>query len=88
MPDPPAGSRTALEGCGWSAARLGGWYFRSAGEPAETTDGALFEVRPGPVSGRGDWGRPQRIRARAVTAGLAVAAVAAATARHRRAARR
>jgi short-subunit dehydrogenase len=62
---------------GWSAARLGGWYFRSAGRPAAATDGALFEARPGPVSGRGGWGRPQRIRARALTAGLALAATAA-----------
>jgi short-subunit dehydrogenase len=64
------------------AARLGGWYFRSAGEPAEPFDGALFEVRSAPVSGRGGWGRPQRMRARAVVAGLTVAAgVAAAVVR-------
>jgi short-subunit dehydrogenase len=56
------------------AARLGGWYFRSAGEPSEPFDGALFEVRPAPVSGRGGWGRTQRMRARAVVAGLTVAA--------------
>jgi short-subunit dehydrogenase len=57
-----------------AAARLSGWYFRSAGEPSEPFDGALFAVRPAPVSGRGGWGRPQRMRARAVVAGLAVAA--------------
>jgi short-subunit dehydrogenase len=56
------------------AARLGGWYFRSVGEPSEPADGALFGVRPAAVSGRGGWGRPQRIRARAVVAGMAVAA--------------
>lgn len=79
----------APETVGRSAAHLGGWYFRRAGEPAGPTDGALFEVRPGPVSGRGGWGRPQRIRARALAAGLAVAAAAIATAggaRRRRAA--
>jgi NAD(P)-dependent dehydrogenase (short-subunit alcohol dehydrogenase family) len=56
------------------AARLDGWYFRSAGEPSEPADGALFGVRPAPVSGRGGWGRAQRMRARAALAGLAVAA--------------
>jgi hypothetical protein len=59
---------------GRAAARLSGWYFRSAGEPFEPSDGALFDVRPAPVSGRGGWGQPQRMRARAVVAGLAVAA--------------
>jgi hypothetical protein len=67
---------------GRAAGRLGGWYFRSAGEPSEPFDGALFDIRPAPVSGRGDWGRPQRMRARALAAGLAVAAgVAAAVVR-------
>jgi hypothetical protein len=69
---------------GRAAARLGGWYFRSAGEPSEPSDGALFGVRPGPVSGRGGWGRPQRMRARAAVAGLTVAAgVTAAVVRSR-----
>ncbi|WP_250006214.1 SDR family oxidoreductase [Actinoplanes sp. M2I2] len=65
---------------GTLSARLGGWYFGRAGEPAEPTDGALFEVRPAPVSGRGGWGLPQRRRARAVVAGVAVVGLAAATA--------
>jgi len=76
---------------GRAAARLGGWYFRGAGDPAEATDGALFEVRPGPVSGRGGWGRPQRTGARILAAGLAATAAAtavAAGARGRRTARR
>jgi hypothetical protein len=64
----------AAEPVGRIAARLGGWYFRSAGEPSEPFDGALFEVRPAPVSGRGGWGRAQRMRARAAVAGLTVAA--------------
>ncbi|WP_250033802.1 SDR family NAD(P)-dependent oxidoreductase [Paractinoplanes maris] len=65
---------------GRAAARLGGWYFRSAGEPSGPSDGALFDVRPAPVSGRGGWGRPQRLRARAAAAGLAVVAGATAAA--------
>jgi hypothetical protein len=71
----------APDAVGRAAARLGGWYFRSAGEPAEPFDGALFGVRPAPVSGRGGWGRPQRMRARAVVAGLAVAAAVTAAVR-------
>ena len=58
------------------AARLGNWYFGRAGEPAELTDGALFGVRPAPVSGRGGWGRAERRRARVLAAGLATAGLA------------
>jgi NAD(P)-dependent dehydrogenase (short-subunit alcohol dehydrogenase family) len=70
------------------AARLAGWYFGRAGEPAEPTDGALFAVRPGPVSGRGGWGYEQRMKARTVVASVAVAGLAgaAATRARRRAA--
>jgi short-subunit dehydrogenase len=75
----------APDAVGRAAARLSGWYFRSAGEPSEPSDGALFGVEPAPVSGRGGWGRPQRMRARVVVAGLAAAAgVAAAVVRSAR----
>ena len=57
------------------SAHLGRWYFLRAGEPAAPTDGALFGTRPAPVSGRGGWGRPQRLRARALAAGVAAGLV-------------
>lgn len=56
------------------AAQLGGWYFLRAGEPANATDGGLFTARPGPASGRGGWGRRQRLTARVVAASAAAVA--------------
>jgi short-subunit dehydrogenase len=70
------------------AARLGRWYFLRAGEPADPYDGALFGTRPAPVSGRGGWGRPQRLRARALALGVAAAAGVAVAGAARNAVRR
>jgi NADP-dependent 3-hydroxy acid dehydrogenase YdfG len=66
------------------AARLGGWYFLQAGEPATATDGGLFTARPGPASRRGGWGRRQRFTARSVAASAAVTAAAVAALRQAR----
>ncbi|MGY1783995.1 SDR family NAD(P)-dependent oxidoreductase [Geodermatophilus sp. SYSU D00698] len=64
-------------------ARVLGRHLLRAGRPDGPTDGALFTPSPGPALVRGDWGGPQRRRGRVVagTAGLAGAAVWAATRR-------
>jgi NAD(P)-dependent dehydrogenase (short-subunit alcohol dehydrogenase family) len=62
-------------------ARLGGRYLFHTGPPGTDSDGGLFETVQGEATARGDWGIPQRARARRVVAlgtfaGLAGASVA------------
>src|SRR5215204_5327697 len=62
-------------------ARLGGRYLFHTGPPGTDSDGGLFETVQGEAAARGDWGIPQRARARRVVAlgtfaGLAGASVA------------
>jgi hypothetical protein len=66
------------------AARLGGRFFLTGGEPAPHTAGGLFDTRPSPAVGRGGWGRPERARARGIAAGVAVLAGVATAVRFRR----
>jgi NAD(P)-dependent dehydrogenase (short-subunit alcohol dehydrogenase family) len=56
-------------------ARLGGRYLFRAGPPAADSDGGLFETVPGEAAARGDWGIPQRARARRVATVVALAGV-------------
>jgi NAD(P)-dependent dehydrogenase (short-subunit alcohol dehydrogenase family) len=72
----------APDTAGRLAARLGRWYFLRAGEPAPATPGGLFTTRPAPVRTRGDWGRPQRTRARLALSAAAAATLATLAARH------
>ncbi|MGY1693102.1 SDR family NAD(P)-dependent oxidoreductase [Geodermatophilus sp. SYSU D01105] len=60
------------------AARLGRRYLLGSGPPAPPDPGALFGPVPGPAEPRGDWGRPQRRRARLAAASLALVGAAAA----------
>ena len=62
--------------------RLGGRFLFRSGPPADASDGGLFETVPARAEVRGDWGLPERARARraaalaAAFAGLAGASVA------------
>jgi NAD(P)-dependent dehydrogenase (short-subunit alcohol dehydrogenase family) len=69
----------APDSTGRLAARLGGRFLFRSGPPADATDGGLFETVAGRAEARGDWGMPERRRARrAVAIGAAVAAGASA----------
>src|SRR5215218_8039345 len=60
-------------------ARLGGRFLFHSGPPADASDGGLFETVAGRAEARGDWGMPERRRARlAVAIGAALAAGASA----------
>jgi NAD(P)-dependent dehydrogenase (short-subunit alcohol dehydrogenase family) len=69
----------APDSTGRLAARLGGRFLFRSVPPADATDGGLFETVAGRAEARGDWGMPERRRARrAVAIGAAVAAGASA----------
>ena len=64
---------------GGLAARLGRQFLFRSGPPADASDGGLFKTVAGRAEARGDWGMPERRRARrAVTIGAALAAGASA----------
>src|SRR5215211_6252591 len=61
------------------AARLGRHFLFRSGPPADASDGGLFETVAGRAEARGEWGMPERRRARrAVAIGAALAAGASA----------
>ena len=62
------------------AARLGGRFLFRSGPKADASDGGLFETVAGKAEARGDWGMPQRRRARRAAAIVAVLAAGASTA--------
>jgi hypothetical protein len=64
----------APDATGRLTARLGRWFFLSAGAPAGATDGGLFGPRPGEAKVRGGWGEPQRGQARRAAVGVAIGA--------------
>ena len=64
----------APDAAGRLVARLGGRYLFGSGPAAPDSDGGLFEMVAGRAEARGDWGAPERRRARqtvAIVAGLA-----------------
>jgi short-subunit dehydrogenase len=65
----------APDSTGRLAARLGRHFLFRSGPPADASDGGLFETVAGRAEARGDWGMPERRRARrAVAIGAALAA--------------
>jgi NAD(P)-dependent dehydrogenase (short-subunit alcohol dehydrogenase family) len=69
----------APDSTGRLAARLGKHFLFRSGPPADASDGGLFETVAGRAEARGDWGMPERKRARrAVAIGAALAAGASA----------
>jgi short-subunit dehydrogenase len=54
----------APDSTGRLAARLGRHFLFRSGPPADATDGGLFETVAGRAEARGDWGMPERRRAR------------------------
>jgi hypothetical protein len=77
----------APDAVGRVGARLGRWFFFSAGRAADATAGGLFSTQRAPAESRGGWGEPQRGRARlagaAVASSLAVAGATVGLARRR-----
>jgi NAD(P)-dependent dehydrogenase (short-subunit alcohol dehydrogenase family) len=64
----------ASDPTGRLAGRLGGRFLFRSGPPADDSDGGLFETVAGRAEARGDWGAPERRRARqtvAIVVGLA-----------------
>jgi hypothetical protein len=53
---------------GCLAARLGGRFLFRSGPPSDASDGGLFETVPAKAEVRGDWGIPERRRARRAVA--------------------
>jgi short-subunit dehydrogenase len=69
----------APDSTGRLAARLGRQFLFRSGPPADASDGGLFKTVAGRAEARGDWGMPERRRARrAVAIGAALAAGASA----------
>ena len=54
----------APDSTGGLAARLGSHFLFRSGPPADASDGGLFETVAGRAEARGDWGMPERRRAR------------------------
>src|SRR5215204_4628544 len=69
----------APDSTGRLVGRLGRHFLFRSGPPADASDGGLFETVAGRAEARGDWGIPERRRARrAVAIGAALAAGASA----------
>src|SRR5215207_1849853 len=69
----------APDSTGRLVGRLGRHFLFRSGPPADASDGGLFETVAGRAEARGDWGMPERRRARrAVAIGAALAAGASA----------
>jgi NADP-dependent 3-hydroxy acid dehydrogenase YdfG len=69
----------APDAVGRVGARLGRWFFFSAGRADGPSAGGLFGTRRAPARARGGWGEPQRTRARRAGAAAATSLAAGAT---------
>jgi NAD(P)-dependent dehydrogenase (short-subunit alcohol dehydrogenase family) len=82
------GTALAPDAAARLGARLGRRYLLRSGPPALPDPGGLLVPVPGPAAVRGDWGRPQRVRARAAASAVLAAAGAAVAVRTGRRPRR